>query len=116
MDEVMTRDRFDTWRRGGVIRGQHQLADNIRLLIYKADADLFGKMDFDNDHQFLEPLLFAYFTNPEPSLSLAHLLFGLVAQQGRPTRINLSTDADGRVHIPGMGELETPAPGQSVEL
>jgi hypothetical protein len=112
----MARDRFDTWRRGGIIRGQHQLADNIRLLIYKADADLFERMDFDDDHQFLEPLLFAYFTNPEPSLPLAHLLFGLIAQQRRPTRINLSTDADGRVHIPGMGELETPVPGQFVEF
>jgi hypothetical protein len=43
----MSQERFSVWRREGVARGQRRLADTVRLLIYKADPDLFGLLDYD---------------------------------------------------------------------
>jgi hypothetical protein len=44
---------------------QTALADTVRALVYKSDPSLFERLDFEDDHTFLEPTLFAYFTAPD---------------------------------------------------
>jgi HEXXH motif-containing protein len=112
----MKRDRFEAWQRAGVAKGQHQLADTLRLLVYKADPDLFDQLDFDSARCFLDPLLFAYFTDPAPTLPLPQLLYGLIPAERRPPSVELRTDANGRAYLPGIGELETTVVDRSIEL
>jgi HEXXH motif-containing protein len=112
----MKRDGFEGWQHGGTAEGQRQLADTLRLLIYKAAPALFDGLDFHDDRPFLDPLLFAYFTDPAPTLPLGQLLYGLIPRQRRPRNVELRTDAGGRAHVPGIGVLETPAGNRSIEL
>ena len=109
----MTQRRFSVWRREGLARGQRRLADTVRLLIYKADPDLFGLLDYEDDDSFLDPLLFACFTDPAPALKLPQLLAARILPR---TRISVQTDADGRVVLPGLGELETGLQRATIEI
>jgi hypothetical protein len=72
----MIANRFAIWRREASARGQRQLADTLRLLVYKADPNLFDGLDYENDDHFLDPLLFAFFTDPAPTIKLSTLLAG----------------------------------------
>jgi hypothetical protein len=112
----MTQGRFSVWRREGLARGQRRLADTVRLLIYKADPDLFDFLDYEDDDSFLDPLLFACFTDPAPALKLPQLLAARILPRIHPARISVRTDADGRVVLPGLGELETGLPRATIEI
>jgi hypothetical protein len=63
----MTQDRFENWRRGVIARNQHRLANIQRVLIYKTAPSLFDGLDYEDDRVFLDPLLFAWFTDPARS-------------------------------------------------
>jgi hypothetical protein len=45
--------------------GLAQLIQNIKILLYKQDENIFEILDFENDKIYIEPLLFAYFNNFE---------------------------------------------------
>lgn len=112
----MTRKEPDDWWREGVARGQHKLADTLRLLVLKTAPALFDQLDFDDDEIFLDPLLFAYFTDPAPEQSLTHLLCSRILPECRPAVFRLRCDADGRVYLPGIGEWCIAGAGREVEL
>ena len=59
----MKDDRFGRWCFSHVLNGQRELADTLRMLVYKRNSELFEKLDFDNEECFLNPLLFAWFTD-----------------------------------------------------
>ncbi|PTX64115.1 hypothetical protein C8N46_101725 [Kordia periserrulae] len=48
---------------------QNALADIVRILIYKEDASLLTKVNLEDDHVFLEPLLMAYFNKAQTEKS-----------------------------------------------
>jgi hypothetical protein len=52
----MTQGRFSVRRCEGLARGQRLLADAVRPLTYKADPNLFGLLDYEDEHSFLDPL------------------------------------------------------------
>lgn len=112
----MPHDRFRAWRRRRVAASQGELADTIRQLIYRAEPALFDIMDFEEDEQFLHPLLFAYFTDPAPGLPLSQVVYGLLAAERRPASISLKTDASGRAALARVGDVETTVPSGTVEL
>jgi HEXXH motif-containing protein len=86
---------------------QTALADTVRALVYKADAPLFDRLDFEDDHTFLEPTLFAYFTAADPPATLEQLLFSYVAAHDRPGTVRAYADSTGLVHLPRVGRVQT---------
>jgi hypothetical protein len=112
----MARDRFDACLRRGATLGQRRLADSIRRLIYRADETLFDRLDFRDDNQFLHPLLFAYFTDPSPSLELPQLLYGHLPPDSRPDFVRLNTDPSGRASLGRIGNIETLLPSAALDF
>jgi HEXXH motif-containing protein len=112
----MPHDRFRAWRRRRVATSHRELADTIRQLIYRAEPALFDLMDFEDDEQFLHPLLFAYFTDPTPVLPLSQVVYGLLPAERRPASIYLQTDARGRAALARVGDVETTVVSGTVEL
>jgi hypothetical protein len=113
---AMSHDRFAAWRRAGIARGQRQLAQTIRLLVYKADPGLFELLDYEDDNCFLDPLLFAFFTNPAPTVMLPQLLAGRIPPQHRPAEVAARADARGQICLPGVGMLEIELPNAAVTV
>lgn len=103
----MTRHSFDVWRRRQTGAGQRHLANTIRTLVLRSDESLFDLLDFDDDAQFLCPALFAYFTDPAPPVDAMQILYGLMPQHRRPSRIELRTDANGRASLGPLGTIAT---------
>lgn len=89
----MRDERFRDWSRCLTRRGQRQLADTVRLLIYRTAPDLFARMPFQDDAAFLDPLLFAWLTASDPPMSLEQTVDD--ARAGRPIRIRTALSADG---------------------
>jgi hypothetical protein len=114
MGDMMTLRSFDIWRRRGTIAGQRQFANTIRTLIFRADEQLFEQLDFADDRQFLHPVLFAYFTDPAPRISLPQALYGVMPRQRRPSQIDLLTDGLGRASLGPAGVIATDLPSQPI--
>lgn len=66
--------RLLAWSLGHLFQGQSALAQTMKILIYKADHEVFDKFDYDDDWLFLEPRLFAHFAFPNANYSL-HQVF-----------------------------------------
>jgi hypothetical protein len=89
--------------KGTLKSGQSALADTIRLLVYKTDPALFDLLDFSDDHTFLEPLLFAFFTADEALTPLEQILYGYIDDSRKPDALRVSSDGNGIVHLPHIG-------------
>lgn len=88
----MPDERFREWARCLTRRGQRQLAETVRVLIYRTAPDLFARMPFQHDAAFLDPLLFAWLTASDPPMSLAQTVDDARAAQLIPIRAALSSD------------------------
>jgi len=50
---------------------------NIKLLLYKKEADIFNSLDFESETIYQEPLFFSYFNNSDNSIvQLEQILAG----------------------------------------
>jgi len=87
--------------------GQAAFADILKTLVYKTDSILLEWLDFDNDFAFTEPLLFAYFNTPSPSINLRQILFGYIEDEKKPNSIEVLTDENGIIFLPQVGYLKT---------
>jgi hypothetical protein len=85
--------------------GQHQFGSAVRELIRATRPDLVRRVP--DEVSLADPLLIAYFTEPEPAVSLEQLLYGRMTASTRPARITVLTDADGAAELPGIGTLRT---------
>jgi hypothetical protein len=112
----MTGHEFDTWRKRAASLGQQRLADTIRKLIYREDEALFELLDFTSDAQFLDPTLFAYFTDPSPPVTLPQVLYGVTPADRRPDSVLIKTDAAGRVLLGSVGTIETDLPCATLQF
>lgn len=85
----------------------HELADIIRILIYKEDASLLTKVDLEDDAIFTEPLLMAYFNRAQtgvafPDGMLPELLQGYLTE--KPTyNVNAICNENGIGYLPTVG-------------
>ncbi len=57
---------------------QIEIANTIKLLLYKENQSLLEKVDFDDDNVFLEPLLFAYFNSKKDNFFSNDLLIEIM--------------------------------------
>ena len=83
---------------------------NIATLLYKENPSLVEKLDFDNEHVFLEPLLFAYFNTKKDKLFSQNVLYELM--QGfcavkEPLYLNQMFNKVGVAYIPNLGYFDT---------
>jgi hypothetical protein len=113
---AMPRDSFHAWRRRSVALGQRDLADTIRRLVYRVDPQLFDRLDFADDDQFLHPLLFAFFTDPSPPIELPQIIYGLIDPLRRPELIQVRTDAFGCLCLGPIGDIQTAVPSGILEF
>jgi hypothetical protein len=94
--------------KGTIACGQSELANTIRMLVYRTRPDLFDLLDFNDDHTFLEPLLFAFFTADQAPIALEQILYGYLEDDRKPDVLSVSSDRHGIVHLANIGALKTP--------
>lgn len=88
--------------------GINQLVENIKILLYKENQNIFNQLDFDNDSIYQEPLLFAYFNSEkQDGVNLDTILYGYIKPELRPNIIQVKSDEFGRVYLPNLGWLLT---------
>jgi len=85
---------------------QTEITNAIKLLIYKENASLLVKLDFEDDNTFLEPLLFAYFNSKQyssiPKELLKEILQGYFIKK-EPIKIKYSFNKNNIAYIPKLG-------------
>jgi hypothetical protein len=110
----MTLNKFDASRRRDSYIGQRKLADTIRALLFRADEQVFDRLNFEDDSQFLHPTQFAYFTNPSPPVAIDQMLYGLTPPKRRPARMHLHIDTSGRAFLGPLGTIATDQPSSDL--
>ncbi|ACU58764.1 HEXXH motif-containing putative peptide modification protein [Chitinophaga pinensis] len=84
-----------------------ELAQTIKILVYKEDENIISLLDINDDDIFLEPLLFAWFNNATaPNRpSLEQILFGYISEEQRPNSFTATFDPHGIAYLPKMGSI-----------
>ncbi|PBQ33242.1 hypothetical protein CNR22_16160 [Sphingobacteriaceae bacterium] len=85
--------------------GKAHFAELIKILFYKANSDLIELLDLDRDEIFLDPLIYAYFSdaNGAEKTTLEQLIYGYIADDLKPERIPLLFDEEGMTYLPEIG-------------
>lgn len=88
----------------------HELADIIRILIYKEDATILTKVNLEDDEIFTEPLLMAYFNRSQtgavfPNEMLPELMQGYITEK-QPYNVNVICNENEIGYIPRLGYLK----------
>ncbi|WNI37305.1 hypothetical protein [Chryseobacterium sp. SG20098] len=73
---------------------------NIKLLLYKLNSDIFDYLDFESETIYQEPLFFSYFNKSDSSIvQLEQILAGFSCDN----KFLVQTDDFGRLYIPNIG-------------
>lgn len=85
--------------------GSTKLIENIKILLYKQNPDIFEILDFEYEIIYKEPLLFAYFNNKSTQiLSIESLICGY---SDRTRIVELVSDEFGKIYLPNIGWILT---------
>ena len=88
-----------------LVEGNAKLIENIKILLYKQNQDIFEILDFENEVIYKEPLLFAYFNNKSTQiLSIETIICGY---SDRNRIIELISDEFGKIYLSNVGWLLT---------
>jgi hypothetical protein len=104
MNEVFTKVN---WCEPHLLIGRIKILENVRILIYKENPQLFDLLEYENDNIFNEPLLFAFFYANKKGATLEQLLWGYIEKSKRPRNIKAITDKQGLIYLPEIGWLKT---------
>lgn len=99
-----------------LIEGQEAFADTLKLLVYQKDSELIDAINFENDRAFLDPILFAYFNEKNPTISLRQILFGYIEDDKKFSKIEVVTDEKGIIYLPEIGYLKTTVYSKKLSL
>ena len=99
-----------------LLEGQGTFCDIIKVALYQEDETIFEHLDFENDANFLEPMLFGYCTRRDGIVSKEQLLFGTWKRSVRPTQITVYTNKNGVVYLPNYASLKTAQRSAALEL
>ncbi|WP_454045895.1 hypothetical protein [Chryseobacterium sp. Marseille-Q8038] len=73
---------------------------NIKLLLYKLNSDIFDYLDFESETIYQEPFFFSYFNKSDSSIvQLEQILAGF----SKGNKFLVQTDNFGRLYIPNIG-------------
>ena len=87
-----------------IYEGKQELINNIKLILYKKDENIFEKLDFENDNIYLDPILFAAL-NSKLEFEINNLLQGYLINKSK--EILIKTDNNGYVYLPEIGYFIT---------
>jgi hypothetical protein len=86
--------------------GKIKLIENIKILLYKEQNNIFDILDFEKDIIYQEPLFFSFFNNKGIYFNqLAPIISGYSNNEKHQIKVN--TDRFGRIYIPNIGWLIT---------
>ncbi len=98
---------FFDYQYSNLLRGKSEIAEYMKIIIYKTIPDFFELLDFDNDNIFLDPTLFAAIKSDNDSAIdsdlLKQLLWGSIIIGDRPKKINVIADKYGIIYLPKIG-------------
>lgn len=89
-----------------LISNQTEIINTIKILIYKENAYLLKKIDFEDDSIFLEPLIFAYFNSKSNSLFTNNILEEIMQGyfvERESLLLDYSCNRNGVSYIPKLG-------------
>ena len=88
--------------------GKEKLVENIKILLYKEDSNIFDLIEFEDDNIYQEPLLFAYFNSEKRDISILHtILYGYMNFEAQRKGVIIESDENGRIYLPNLGWLIT---------
>ncbi|MFK7796166.1 MAG: hypothetical protein AB8E82_01855 [Aureispira sp.] len=99
-----------------LLEGQGTFCDIIKVALYQEDETVFEHLDFENDDNFLEPMLFGYCTQRDHKVVKEQLLFGTWDRSVRPTQMTVYTNKNGVVYLPSYAILKTTQRATALEL
>ena len=80
--------------------------NNIKILLYKGDNEIFEHIDFNNDKIYQESLLHSFYKNKKGEITtLEQIIIGYKNTINK--EINVTTDEFGRIYIPNVGWFTT---------
>jgi hypothetical protein len=88
-----------------VRKGKEFFAEKIKILFYKKNAELIKLLDINDDEIFLDPLIYAYFNDPdaESKTTLEQLAYGYIVEEKKPKKIRIITDENCIAYLPKIG-------------
>jgi len=100
-----------------LLSGKSKLIENIKILLYKENENIFDYLDFEDDRIYQEPLLFAYFNSEiENNPNLDAILYGYTKPELRPEEIHVKSDGFGRIYLANIGWFHTQHKNQHLLL
>jgi len=92
-----------------VKKGKAHFAELIKILFLKQNEDLISLLDIDNDDNFLDPLIYAYFStaDAESKVTLEQLVYGYISAENKPEYVNAIIDSEGVLYFPTIGYFKT---------
>ncbi len=84
------------------------VAEWIKILLYKKQADIFDRIDFNHETAFQEPLLFSYFNQEQAHIPLEQILWGYAKPSTRWKTLPAWTESNGIIYLPNYGYLSAP--------
>ncbi|WP_316820485.1 hypothetical protein [Pedobacter gandavensis] len=107
---------FTNYQQATITERFQAIIDNIKLLLYKSNEDIFDQIDFDDDFIYSEPMLFAFFNSKDKDVNdLNLILFGYrIGEENN--LIKITSDRYGRIYLPNIGWLVTESPNTAFSL
>ena len=97
-------------------KGKSKLIQNIKILLYKYDSNIFDRLNYENNDIYQEPLLYAYFNSKIKGTNLENILYGYTNENLRPRKLKVKTDTYGRIYLPKIGWFITGEKNKSYSL
>ena len=84
--------------------GREYWSNNIKMLLYKQNENIFDKIDFDNENIYSDPLLFAYYNNSQ-NISTDENVLNTILFQGLSNnqKIKIQLDKYEKTYISNTG-------------
>lgn len=84
---------------------ENEALNQIRILLYKKNKDIFEILDFENELIYKEPLLFAFFNSKADTIqNIESLIYGYASKD---LIYVVFSDEYGRIYMPNVGWLHT---------
>lgn len=81
--------------------GSTKLIENIKILLYKNNENIFNYLDFEKDSIYIEPLLFAYFNEKNnKKIDVESIVYGF---SDTDIKFKLFSDENGKIYLPNIG-------------
>lgn len=99
---------FSDFQYANFLQGKSEIAENMKIIVYKIIPDYFDLLDFDNDDCFLDATLFALVTAEKLDNTdlLKQYMYGFIPIENRPQKVNVLSDKYGIIYIPNIGWIK----------